>query len=123
MDHHFVRPSDKAAFLHHLGAVSYDAFFRKIGAFALMLPIEPGDRVLLYGPNSIEWAVAFYAVWRKGGIVVPLDFSACIEDLVFMVRDADARMALTHSSAPGQLLGILEGMRAEPWKWIWMKPP
>lgn len=103
MDHHFVSASEKTAFLHHQGSLSYHDFVRKIGSLAEALPIEPGDRIILYGPNSIEWTVALYAIWRKGGVAVPLDFAAGIEDLIFMLRDADAKLALIHSEDRGHM--------------------
>ena len=37
------------------------------------LHIETGDRVILQGPSSPEWVVAFFAVIHRGGVVVPVD--------------------------------------------------
>ena len=36
--------------------------------------IGAGDRVLLWGPNSPWWVVAFWGIIIRGGIVVPVDF-------------------------------------------------
>ena len=35
------------------------------------LGLEPGDRVVLWAPNSIDWAVAALAVTYAGGVLVP----------------------------------------------------
>src|SRR5262245_48820149 len=35
--------------------------------------IKSGDRVLLCGENSPEWAAAFWGCLLQGGVVVPLD--------------------------------------------------
>ncbi|HET6939417.1 MAG TPA: AMP-binding protein, partial [Nocardioides sp.] len=35
--------------------------------------VEPGDRVVLWGPNSIDWAVAALAVSCAGGVLVPVN--------------------------------------------------
>lgn len=36
--------------------------------------IGPGDKVLLWAPNSPAWAVAFWGIVCRGAIVVPVDF-------------------------------------------------
>jgi acyl-CoA synthetase (AMP-forming)/AMP-acid ligase II len=41
---------------------------------ALLLDmIGPGDRVAVWGPNSIQWAIASFAILFAGGAVVPLN--------------------------------------------------
>lgn len=37
------------------------------------LGVEPGDRVVLWGPNSVDWAVAALAVSCAGGVLVPVN--------------------------------------------------
>lgn len=36
--------------------------------------VAPGDRVLIWGPNSPWWAVAFWGTIIRGAIAVPVDF-------------------------------------------------
>lgn len=36
--------------------------------------VNPGDRVLLWAPNSPWWAVAYWGILARGAIVVPVDF-------------------------------------------------
>lgn len=36
--------------------------------------VGEGDRVLLWGPNGPGWAIAFWGVVARGGVVVPVDF-------------------------------------------------
>lgn len=36
--------------------------------------VGPGDRVLLWAPNSPWWGVAFWGIVTRGAIVVPVDF-------------------------------------------------
>src|SRR5438093_3059552 len=35
--------------------------------------VERGDRVLLWGSNRPHWGAAFFALFRLGAVVVPLD--------------------------------------------------
>ncbi|HEY6837541.1 MAG TPA: AMP-binding protein [Geobacteraceae bacterium] len=36
--------------------------------------VAAGDRVILWGPNSPWWAVAFWGCIARGAVVVPVDF-------------------------------------------------
>src|SRR4029077_734524 len=38
--------------------------------------VGPGDRVLLWGPNSAEWVACFWGILLRGGVVVPMDAAA-----------------------------------------------
>lgn len=38
--------------------------------------IASGDRVLIWGPNSAEWAAAFWGCILRGAVVVPMDWIA-----------------------------------------------
>ncbi len=38
--------------------------------------VAPGDRVLLWGPNSAEWAATFWGCMLRGAVVVPMDWIA-----------------------------------------------
>ena len=38
--------------------------------------VVPGDRVLLWGPNSAEWVACFWGILLRGAVVVPMDSAA-----------------------------------------------
>src|SRR5437899_5753307 len=38
--------------------------------------VGPGDRVLLWGPNSAEWGACYWGILLRGAVVVPMDASA-----------------------------------------------
>src|SRR5260370_13241865 len=43
--------------------------------------VQPGDRVLLWGPNSVEWVARFWALLWHRAVVVPMDAPAAPEFL------------------------------------------
>ncbi len=114
MDRLFLTASDKAAFLGPQGELSYRDFIGQIGRLACRLDIAPGNRVAIYGPNSIAWARALYAIWRKGGVAVPLDFGAGLLDLQFMLQDAQVRVVLTDSAQPGLMAEAIKTITPSP---------
>jgi long-chain acyl-CoA synthetase len=56
--------------------------------------IVPGDRVLLWGPNSAEWLACFWGILLRGGVVVPMDASASPEFVQRVIKDAGVKLIL-----------------------------
>ena len=56
--------------------------------------IVPGDRVLLWGPNSAEWVACFWGILLRGGVVVPMDATASPEFAQRVIKDAGVKLIL-----------------------------
>lgn len=54
----------------------------------------PGERVVLWGPNSPWWAVAFWGIIARGAIVVPVDFMSGAERADTIAGLTDARLVI-----------------------------
>ena len=54
--------------------------------------IAPGDRVLLWGPNSAEWVACFWGILLRGGVVVPMDPTASRDFVERAIRDASVKL-------------------------------
>ncbi len=72
---------DKTAFVNRTGVrrlvVSYGELHDLSLKMATLLEqkgVAPGDRVLIWGPNSSWWAVAYWGIIVRGAIAVPVDF-------------------------------------------------
>lgn len=50
--------------------------------------VHPGERVLILYENSIEFCIAYYAVWQAGGVVVPLNVFLIDREIEHIVHDA-----------------------------------
>ncbi len=77
----FEALGDKTAFVNRTGVrrlvVSYREFHGlslKMANLLAQTGVAPGDRVLIWGPNSSWWAVAYWGVIARGAIAVPVDF-------------------------------------------------
>jgi long-chain acyl-CoA synthetase len=53
--------------------------------------IKPGDTVTLYGPNSWQWLVAYYAIAKTGAVVNPVNVMLTPEEVKFIIGDCGAR--------------------------------
>src|SRR5229473_834750 len=56
--------------------------------------VGPGDRVLLWGPNSAEWVACFWGILLRGAVVVPMDAAASPDFVQRAVRDAGVKLTL-----------------------------
>src|SRR5436190_5286247 len=56
--------------------------------------VVPGDRVLLWGPNSAEWVACFWGVLLRGAVVVPMDSRASSDFVQRAIKDAGVKLIL-----------------------------
>lgn len=92
---------DKRAFVDERGEIGWAALARAVDACAGRLVasgVAAGDRVALLFPNGIPYVVATWATWRIGAIAVPLNARLQPDEMVPLVRDADASLLLAGAS-------------------------
>ncbi len=66
---------DRSAFLYPQ-KMTFKQFKDQVDIFATVLNnlgVKKGDRVALYGWNSIEWEISFFGLEKAGGILVPMN--------------------------------------------------
>ena len=56
--------------------------------------VEPGDRILLWGPNSAEWVACFWGILLRGAVVVPMDAAAAPDFIQRATKDAGVKLIL-----------------------------
>ncbi len=62
--------------------------------------VGPGDRVLLWGPNSSAWIAGFWAILLRGAVAVPMDARANLEFVQRIVLEAQVKLILRDSAQP-----------------------
>jgi len=77
----FEKLGDKTAFVNRTGVRRIKVSYQQLHDLALKMAnllaqngVAPGDRVLIWGPNSSWWAVAYWGIIIRGAIAVPVDF-------------------------------------------------
>jgi long-chain acyl-CoA synthetase len=68
-----------------------DLKIRSIAAFFRESGIEPGQRVVISGKNSPEWAISYLAILFAGGVVVPIDYQLETDRIVSLSQFVDAK--------------------------------
>ena len=78
--------------------LTYADAYQKIttlAAWLLKTGLKKGDRVVISGKNSPEWAVSFLATFFAGGIAVPIDTALHQNEVCNLIKTAEPRIALT----------------------------
>jgi benzoate-CoA ligase len=70
---------------------------------------QPGDRVLIVLPDSVEFIAAFFGAAKIGAVAVPVNPMARAADHAYSLSDSGARIAIVHQGALGEFLPALEG--------------
>ena len=83
---------------------------REIGAGLSARGLRPGDVLALCAPNSIEFAVAWFAAASIGAIVTTVNPQCTRDEIVRQLRQTGARWLVTTSGPTGQKL---RGVTAE----------
>ncbi|MGH2923016.1 MAG: AMP-binding protein [Solirubrobacterales bacterium] len=56
--------------------------------------VGKGDVVALIGPNGAEWAIAYFAILRAGGVVTPINPLLTPDEVEKQVGDSNAKLTL-----------------------------
>ncbi len=122
----FEALGDTTVFVNRTGVRRLTVSYREFHLLALKMAtllanhgVAPGDRVLLWGPNSSWWGVAYWGIIIRGAVAVPVDFmsdSARAESIrsltsahvVIQSRFKEERITAAHSLLLEDLLYLLE---------------
>jgi long-chain acyl-CoA synthetase len=68
---------------------------REVAEGLLHAGVRRGEPVMLLGPNSVEWIVAYFGILSAGALPVPVDYQTGARDLAHILTDCGARRAFT----------------------------
>lgn len=72
---------------------------------------EPGQRVIIYVPNSIQWVVAWFGIQRAGGVCVPITPIYTPSDLAYIANDSGAEAVICADTNFGYVKKVLPDTR------------
>jgi len=90
-----------------------DAVPRAGGAWRA-LGLEPGSRVIVYAPDSIEWVVAYLGVLWAGGVAIGVNPRLGLPELSSIVRDSEVRYLWCEAGVAVALRALAETAPAQP---------
>lgn len=87
--------NDKIAITYGDAKITYTQLKSYISYLAGKYHIERGDNVVIYAENRPEWIYAFYSVWHKGGVAIPIDNMATAEETAYILSDSKPKVIFT----------------------------
>ena len=108
LSRHAVGTPDKIAFEDAKRRVSYAELERDTRNLAVQLrarALQPGGRVGVCLPNSVDWVVSVLATIRAGGVAVPISVDSKPGEVAYRLEDAEISILI---SAPGTLPMLAE---------------
>jgi len=112
------RQGSEPAIYYFNRSISYaevDKWSDNLAAALQDLGLQKGDRVVFYMQNIPQFVIAQYAVWKAGGIVVPLNPMFKEKELEYYFRDSGAKMLITLGSTyEGVAQKVVEHLNVAP---------
>lgn len=113
----FKKRGDRTAIVYRSGVrrfrCSYGELYLlscKMASFLERQGVGRGDRVILWGPNSTAWVVAFWGIVARGAVAVPVDFMSGLERSKGIASHSAASFALQSRARLDRLDGIPSAM-------------
>ncbi|MDP6560607.1 MAG: class I adenylate-forming enzyme family protein, partial [Candidatus Binatia bacterium] len=108
----------KTALIAKEGEMSFAALNEsttRIAAHMQNEGVKQGDRVGLLLPNSLAFAISYYATQRMGAVTTILDARFKGKELEGVLRDSDLSLLITHASLMPEVAKSLQGMKLPLW--------
>ncbi len=109
-----LKSGGKTAIIYDGSAISYTELLGRITQYSRLLPIRRGDRAAIFSENRPEWIYAFYAVWMKEGISVPVDFMSTSVDVRAILDDSKPAVVFTSNGCLDVLKSAVKKLRNKP---------
>lgn len=105
LDRSVVRFGDRVAYEFEGQTLTYGDLAESVDRWARALiasGIEHGDRISLWMSNRIEWVLAYLAVAKIGGVLVPVNTGFRVDEAAYVVGQSDSVMLIVGSQARGR---------------------
>lgn len=67
--------------------VTYQQMLQHVSVFGSHTKDLKPEKTIIFSENRIGWVYAFFSVWQNGSIAVPVDASATVHDLEYIIKD------------------------------------
>ena len=91
--------SEKTALNYKGNSITYGQLDQMVLAYASCLKkagLKAGDKVVLSCLNSPEFIYSYFGTVRNGGIIVPINLMLTMEEIVYIVKDSEAKFMIMH---------------------------
>ena len=73
--------------------------------------VEPGQKVMMYIPNNIQWVISWLGIQKLGAVAVPITPIYTPHDLQYIANDSDAQSIICADTNFGYVTSVLSKTR------------
>ena len=110
----FPKRSEEVALIADERQLNYSELVDSIHSYSTLFDCKPGDRIIIFSENRMEWIIAYYAIWQQSAVPVPVDFMSSAEDLAYIINDCTPAVIFCSENLLPVLQEALEGTRTIP---------
>ncbi len=104
----FLKDHNKTAIIFKDQQINYIELIKNVKSFYSKLPLTNISKIALFSENRIEWAYAFYSVWMKESIAVPIDYLSTPDDVSFILNDCKPEIIFYTNQTKDVCLAAIE---------------
>jgi long-chain acyl-CoA synthetase len=82
-----AKASERTAIVWQNATITYQDFLRHVLYYSCLFNAGATHKIAIFSANRPEWAYAFYAGWKNGAVVIPVDFMATADEVAFILND------------------------------------
>lgn len=82
-----IRNYKNIAIISGKNNISYPELNERIAFYSLHTPKQNNAITIIISENRLGWVYAFFSIWYNHGIAVPVDASATVQDLAYILND------------------------------------
>lgn len=115
---HARRTPDKTAVVLGDRRVSYGQLHEdalRVAAGMQALGVQPGDRVIGYLPNGIEFIQLMLGAFHLGAMLVPVNTRLTAKELAYFAEDSEAKIVCVDSSSMAALDAVADSFKGMHW--------
>jgi len=93
-------PDGKVALIFRDKQLTYGQLRTKIQEWANSLQakgVKKGDKVGLFSKNCLDFVIAYFAIIKAGGVVVPFNFQLAPREIAYIVKDTDMKVLINRT--------------------------
>ncbi|WP_340695567.1 AMP-binding protein [Hydrogenobacter thermophilus] len=109
-----LREWEKTAFIYGGVNITYKELTEKIKSLAHLLDITPDERIIIICENRPEWVYTLFAVWQRGGVVVPVDFMSSLQELEYILREIEPSAIFFSDTTQNVVTKAVENLGISP---------
>jgi len=88
-----LKNREKIAVIFGDKSYSFSELLKSVSACAKLINTKKSEKVLIFGDNSPEWIITFYAAWKNENIAIPIDTFSTPEEIAYILDDSTPELA------------------------------